>query len=314
MNDSARTEKEIAALLRSGGGNGAARAAVESSRRRLEEISRIDALSGVVEVGSGVELGRIERELRPRELSLGPLSPAMAGLEVGRFLEGPYAGLRALPGGALESSCIALTAIMPDGLRYVSRPSPRSATGPDLDALFLGGEGRFGVITSATLRLFGRPRTERWATFNFGSVDRAIGFMRSAVGSGAWLRAAALARQGDRISVGLEMIGLPEAVERDLATVGHEAAARGARSSGRDLDPEAPVDRAERELSWEQLGQAIGAGTRLRCWRLALESVVVAGADEWGISLSPGGAWANREVLTAALAVADPRRVLGGVP
>ena len=315
MNDSARTEREVAALLeRSGERAGAGRTAVEISRRRLNAVTRTDSVSGVVEVGAGIEMDRIERELRPHQLTLGPLSPGMAGLDVAAFLEGPYAGLRALPGGALESSCIALTAIMADGLRYVSRPSPRSAAGPDLDVLFLGGNGRFGLITSATLRLFGRPQTERWAAFSFGSSGGTVAFVRAAAASGAWLRSAALARHGERFTARVEVIGSPEAVERDLATIGHEAMARGGRASGRDMEPAPPPAAEERELSWEELAQAIGAGDEVRCWRLASESVVAVGAGEHGLSLSRGGEWANREVLAAALAAADPGGVLGGLP
>jgi FAD/FMN-containing dehydrogenase len=309
------TEREIASLLqRARERGGPSRPGVGISRERLNALVRLDATSGLVEVGAGIKLERIEREIRVHELTLGPLSPGMATLDVAGFLEGPYAGLRALPGGALESCCIALTAIMPDGLRYVSRPSPRSAAGPDLDALFVGGEGRFGLVTSATLRLFGRPRTERWAVFSFGSAARAVSLVRAAAASGAWIRSAALARRGERVAAGVEVIGSPDAVERDLATLGHEALARGGRPSGREMAGAIPAATAEWELSWEQLAEAVGSGSEVRCWRIAWESVVAVGAGDRGGSLSNRGGWANRETLAAALSAADPEGVLGGAP
>jgi FAD/FMN-containing dehydrogenase len=314
VNDSARTEREIAALLQQPGDAGPGRTAVEVSRRRLNTVTRIDPLSGVVEVGAGIQLERIERELRPHELTLGPLSPGMARIDVAAFLEGPYAGLRAVPGGAIESACIALSAIMADGLRYVSRPSPRSAAGPDLDVLFLGGEGRFGLITSATLRLCGRPRTERWTAFSFHPSGLAVDFVRAAAASGAWIRSAVLARHGERFTAGVQIIGSPEAVERDLATLRVEAMRRGGRATERDIGSGHAQARDERELSWKQLAEAMGAGDEIRCWRLASEGVVAAGAGDRGLSLSRGGEWANREVLAAALAGADPGGVLGGLP
>ncbi|HYX91535.1 MAG TPA: FAD-binding oxidoreductase [Myxococcaceae bacterium] len=316
--DAPASEGEIVSLLQRRRERGVPGPSVtEISRRRLDALVRLDPISGVVEVGAGMKLDRLEQELRLRDLSLGPLSPGMAGLEVARFLEGPYAGLRAVRGGRLEPCTIALTAIMADGLRYTSRPSPRKAAGPDLDALFLGGEGRFGLIVSATLRLVARPRTEREVAFSFPSMDRALSALRAAVASGARLRSATLRGRAGRFTASAEVIGSPDAVEIDLSTLGQESLSRGGRSSSYEparASPPPPPPGDERELSWEEVAEAVASGAEVRCWRLALESVVAAGVGERGRSLARGGDWANAEILAAALAVADPAGILGELP
>jgi FAD/FMN-containing dehydrogenase len=315
MNDAPATESEIVSLLqRRGAGGGGRRIGVEISRRRFDALFRLDAKSGVVEAGAGMTLERLEQEVRSHDLTLGPLSPGMAALDVAGFLEGPYAGLRALPGGFLESSCMALAAILPDGFRYVSRPSPRKAAGPDLDALFLGGEGRFGLIVSATLRLFAKPRVEREAMFSFPSIDRAASALRASVAAGVRLRSATLRQGGGRFAVSAEVIGSAETVERDLSTLGDDAAAREGRPSSHEPSRTKPPAAEERELSWEDVVQAVASGSEVRCWRIALESVVAVGGGERGQSLSRGGGWANAEILATALEAADPGGVLGGAP
>jgi hypothetical protein len=53
--------------------------------------------------------------------------------------------------GTARSRCIGLTAIGPDGRSYAYRPAPRTASGPDLRALWFGAEGRAGLMVSVTL-------------------------------------------------------------------------------------------------------------------------------------------------------------------
>ncbi|HLL54802.1 MAG TPA: FAD-binding protein, partial [Myxococcaceae bacterium] len=101
------------------------------SRRRFMEVGPIDEKSAVVRAGAGVKLSALEQAVSTAGYTLGPLSPGARARELGDFLEGPYAGRRAIPGGRLEPLCLALEAVTAEGLRYASRPTPRSAAGPD---------------------------------------------------------------------------------------------------------------------------------------------------------------------------------------
>ena len=53
-------------------------------------------------------------------------------------------------------------------------PSPSSPPAPDLNRLFIGSEGVFGVITRATIRVFRQPEANAYATIEF--ADFADGF------------------------------------------------------------------------------------------------------------------------------------------
>ncbi len=288
------------------------------SRRKLAGIGGIDDKSGVVQVGPGVTLERLEQELRLRDLSLGPLSPGARGLDVAAYLEGPHAGLRAMPGGRLETACLALGVVMPDGLRFVSRPSPRSAAGPDLDALFLGGNGRFGLITSATLRLFTRPRTGRELSWTFPTAEALWSSLRSTVALGVWYERVTLAPRAGRFVLWGKVLGSAEGVERDLSSAGHAFSSVAARPHG--LPPPPPPQGEEREVTWQDAARAVSEGGTVTLWRVSLDTVIAQGAGGRGLPLSLSGAGAHTwsdvsdAALRAALAEADPAGVYGGAP
>jgi FAD/FMN-containing dehydrogenase len=166
---------------------------------------------------------------------------------------------------------------MADGLRYVSRPAPRSAAGPDLDAMFLGAGGRHGVVTGATLRVLPRARSERLAVFSFGALAGATRALRDAVGEGCAIRRARIRRQSGRWMLGAEVVGTPEAVERDLSSLGQCVFTRGGRSSGHEVAFAAEASNSERELGWEELEGQLESGEAPTLWRLSLESLIAGG-------------------------------------
>src|SRR6185295_13807254 len=134
------------------------------SRRALQLLGPWDDASGTVLAEAGATLEEIDRAAASRQLTVGPTSPRAFALELGDFLEGPYGGLRSVPGGRLEPLSLAVTAVMPDGLYAASRAAPRHAAGPSLDAFFLGGGGRMGLLLRAQLRLVPRPSSSRLNT------------------------------------------------------------------------------------------------------------------------------------------------------
>jgi hypothetical protein len=146
----------------------------------MSDVDPPDERSCLIRAGAGALVRDVEANAIQLGLSLGPLLPSSPRKTVGAWLAGPTRGERAVPTGRLETSALALQAILADGTTYQSREAPRSATGPDLDHLLLGGEGRFGIITRATLRLFPRALVEASAARSVSSALEAIETMREA--------------------------------------------------------------------------------------------------------------------------------------
>jgi FAD/FMN-containing dehydrogenase len=120
----------------------------------LDRIVAIDAATGIARVEAGCRVEVLEAAVRKSSATLGPLLPSVRKGSVGAWLAGPTRGERGILGARRETAALAVSVILADGRIAESRAAPRSATGPDLDHLALGGEGRLCVIAGAVIRLF----------------------------------------------------------------------------------------------------------------------------------------------------------------
>jgi FAD/FMN-containing dehydrogenase len=166
----------------------------------LDRISAVDSGTGIACVEAGCSVAALEAAVRRVGSTLGPLLPSVRAGSVGAWLGGATRGDRGVPGSRRETAALSLTVALADGRIAESRAAPRSATGPDLDHLALGGGGRLCVIASAWVRLFpaAPPLAFVWKAPSVAAAAAAVeqlclvrlaparGFAR-AEGDGAWL-------------------------------------------------------------------------------------------------------------------------------
>jgi FAD/FMN-containing dehydrogenase len=84
--------------------------------------------------------------------------------------------------GSAGAQLLGIEAVMPDGRLLRTRPAQFSSTGFDLKRLFVGTEGMFGFLTSATMRAFPKPEHFTVAAYSFSNFEqgfRAISSMRA---------------------------------------------------------------------------------------------------------------------------------------
>jgi FAD/FMN-containing dehydrogenase len=120
----------------------------------LDRIASLDPATGIARVEAGCSVAALETAARRAGATLGPLLPSVRAGSVGAWLAGPTRGERAIPGARRETAALSVAAVLADGHLAESRAAPRSATGPDLDHLALGGSGGLCVIAAAWIRLF----------------------------------------------------------------------------------------------------------------------------------------------------------------
>ena len=75
--------------------------------------------------------------------------------------------------GSFGTQVLGLEGVLPNGELLKTRPAQFSSTGFDLRRLFIGTEGLFGIITSATIRAFPRPETLKLVSYGFSSFEQA---------------------------------------------------------------------------------------------------------------------------------------------
>jgi len=120
----------------------------------LDRIASVDAATGIARVEAGCSVAALETAARRAGATLGPLLPSVRAGSLGAWLAGPTRGERGIPGARRETAALSVAAVLADGRLAESRAAPRSATGPDLDHLALGGSGRLCVVAAAWIRLF----------------------------------------------------------------------------------------------------------------------------------------------------------------
>jgi FAD/FMN-containing dehydrogenase len=278
------------------------------SRAKLVDVGHVQARSMTVDAGAGVVLQQLEDRLRTFGLSLGPLSPAAMHLTLAEYLEGPYAGLRSIPGGRLEPICTRLVAVLADGRRLETSDAPRSAMGPELSALLLGGHGRLGLVTRARVRCFPLPEADVRTTFSVPSPAAFVTAITQALADGAWPWRVHVDPRSERVVAEVRFAGSSGGVERDRELLARCVEAVGGRPSG-DAEREGPLS-VEHESTWDAVRQSLEAGHVLQLFRLSLGTVVARGEVE-GVPLDAPGPWTS---LAGRLLALDPKAVLGGMP
>ncbi len=156
--------------------------------RRMARIQDIDIVSGTVTVQSGITMNELHRLLAERGFTTGFPTRAWRKQSLGAVLAASLDSHWGPPYGSMEDQVVGLGAILPDGTLVESRVSPRKAVGPDFDRLFLGSRGRFGIIHTATLRIY--PSSARVVLpYGAASLSEALAAIRHAFGEGMAPRA-----------------------------------------------------------------------------------------------------------------------------
>jgi FAD/FMN-containing dehydrogenase len=231
---------------------------------RLLLIQNLDLESMTVDVGSGVLLSALEKFLNEHDLSLGPLSPEAFQLKLGDFLEGPLAGLRSVPMGRVEPISARLLVVTHEGYSFETSRAPRSAAGPDLNALFLASHGAYGRIIEATVRVFPKPQSRDVMRFTADDRVVALSQLRRAISLGAYLARIDFVPQVKGVDFDVVVQGSSAQVAREARMLSRLLTAR---AETHNTGPLGETIGPEREVGWAEMadpqrwsGHRIGLG------------------------------------------------------
>ncbi len=164
-------------LVPFGGGSGlmggavSIRPSIALDLRGLNQIVAVDAEARSVRAQAGVVLEALDARLNQAGFILGHDPWTVPVATVGGAISTNSVGYRAGIYGSMGEQVLGLEAVLPNGEWLRTRAIGKHSAGIDLNALLIGGEGCFGVITEAALRIFPKPEARFFCGFLFASFE-----------------------------------------------------------------------------------------------------------------------------------------------
>ena len=150
------------------------RGGVVLDMKKMNRIVEINDAAATVTVETGIIHQHLEWELNKRKLSTMHLPASIGCSTLGGFLAHRGTGVLSTKYGKIEDLIISMEVVLPDGEVITTLPVPRNASGPDLNQLFIGSEGTYGVITRATVKIFEEPECRKYRAFIFRNMHDAL--------------------------------------------------------------------------------------------------------------------------------------------
>ena len=140
--------------------------------KRMNRILAINSTDLTAEVEPGVVLQDLVNASAKHGLMPGhdPYSVPIA--TVGGAISTNGVGYRAAAFGPMGSQVVSLEVVLPDGRVMSTRSVPKYSAGPNLNHLFIGSEGVFGIITRATIRVYRLPEARVFSAVDFDNFDQ----------------------------------------------------------------------------------------------------------------------------------------------
>jgi len=169
---------EMISVVPFGGGSGlmggalSIRPCIALDLRRMNRIIDVDTESHAARVEAGVVLEILDTTLNPSGFMLGHDPWTVPVATIGGAISTDSVGYRAGIYGSMGEQVLGLEAVLPNGEVLRTPAVSKRSVGINLNALLIGGEGCFGVVTEATIRIFPIPETRVFCGFVFSSFEQ----------------------------------------------------------------------------------------------------------------------------------------------
>jgi alkyldihydroxyacetonephosphate synthase len=175
--------------------------------RRINGLKAFDSKSHLATFGAGIVGPDLEAQLRARGTTLGHFPQSFELSTLGGWIASRSSGQQSFYYGRIEDLFAGGHVETPVGPLDLP-PHPASAAGPDLRHLILGSEGRFGVITEATVRVSPLPEREAFHAIFFPDWESGHNALREIAQA--------------RVPVSMLRLSNPVETETTLILSGHE--------------------------------------------------------------------------------------------
>jgi alkyldihydroxyacetonephosphate synthase len=142
--------------------------------KKLDKIINFSESSMLVNAQAGIMQIDLEKYLNYRGYTLNHIPASIYCSTLGGFLSTRGSGVLSSKYGKIEDMVMSLEVVLPTGEIINTLPVPRHSAGPSIEKFFIGAEGTFGVITSATLQIFHLPEVRLFRGILFNELHSAL--------------------------------------------------------------------------------------------------------------------------------------------
>ena len=147
---------------------------------RMNRLLHLDKPSQLATFGAGTPGPQVEAQLRAHGYTLGHFPQSFEYSTVGGWVVTRSSGQQSLRYGRIEQLFAGGRMEAPVGTLTIPT-LPAASAGPDLREIVMGSEGRFGILTEATLRVSPLPEHESFHALFFPDWDAAEAAVRELV-------------------------------------------------------------------------------------------------------------------------------------
>ncbi len=140
--------------------------------RNMNQMLEVDTEARSARVQAGVVLEALDQKLNEQGFVLGHDPWTVPVATVGGAISTNSIGYRGGVYGSMGEQVLGLEAVLPNGETVRTRAVQKSSAGINLNCLLIGGEGCFGIITEATIRIFPKPEQQLLDALLFPSFER----------------------------------------------------------------------------------------------------------------------------------------------
>lgn len=150
----------------------------------MKRIRKIDKLNLMATFEAGVRGSDAENAVAKEGMTIGHYPQSIDVSTVGGWVATRSSGQFSSAYGSIEDVVMGLEVVLPNAEVLETRLTPRAATGPDLNHLFLGSEGTLGIITAVTFSLRWRAQKQEYTAFYAAHMEQGFELQRYIIQSG----------------------------------------------------------------------------------------------------------------------------------
>lgn len=146
--------------------------------KKFNKIIELNDKNLTITAQTGINGMNLERYLNSKGYTCGHIPQSLYTSSLGGWIAHRAAGQFSTKYGKIENIILGMEVVLPKGDIIRFKPIAGASTGPQLNKLFIGGEGTLGIVTQATLKIWPFPEKRALISYAFPDIESSFEAIR----------------------------------------------------------------------------------------------------------------------------------------